>query len=121
MDSTASPKMKIMEGEGIGACSPAHNTSEVEGCAGASGWGLRKLTSKSIIHMNMHKPNNKLVSVQLEQLWCMHEPLQTHIHKTHQDLNLGEATAFPIIVYSIPGHGANTQMSFCPETPKWES
>ncbi len=38
MDSTASPKVKTMEGEGIGARSLACNTSRVEGCVGASGW-----------------------------------------------------------------------------------
>jgi hypothetical protein len=45
MDSTTSPKMKTLEGEGIGARSLAYNTSEVEGCAGTPGWGLGRLTS----------------------------------------------------------------------------
>jgi hypothetical protein len=47
---------------------------KVEGRAGALGWGLGRLTSKSITHINLHKPNNKLVSAQLEHLWCMDEP-----------------------------------------------
>jgi hypothetical protein len=34
----------------------------VEGHAGAPGWGLGRVTSGSIIHMDLHKPNNKLVS-----------------------------------------------------------
>jgi len=38
MDSTTSPKVKTMEGKGVGARSLARNTSGVEGCAGASGW-----------------------------------------------------------------------------------
>jgi hypothetical protein len=46
---------------------------------------------------------------------------QTWIHKTHHDLNLGKATTFPLIVYYVPGHRTNIQMSFCPGTPKWES
>jgi hypothetical protein len=62
MDSTMSPKMKALEGEGVGARSLAHNTSRVEGCAGALGWGLGRLISKSIIHIDLHKPNKKLVS-----------------------------------------------------------
>ncbi len=64
MDSTTSPKVKTIngEGEGVGARSLAHNTFEVEGCAGAPGWGLGRVKSKSIIHMDLHKPNNKLVS-----------------------------------------------------------
>jgi hypothetical protein len=46
---------------------------------------------------------------------------QTRTHKTHHGLHLKEATTFPLIVYYVPGHGTNTQMSFCPETPKWDS
>ncbi len=59
---TASPKVNTMKGEGVGACSLTHNTSRVEGYAGALGWGLRRLTSNSIIHTDLHKSNNKLVS-----------------------------------------------------------
>jgi hypothetical protein len=73
MDSTVSPKMKIMEGEEVEARSLAHNTSRVEGHVGAPKWGLGRLRSKSIIHVDLHKPN-KLVSVHLEHLWCMDEP-----------------------------------------------
>jgi hypothetical protein len=39
MDPIASPKVKAMEGEGVGACSLAHNTLGVEGCAAVPGWG----------------------------------------------------------------------------------
>jgi hypothetical protein len=67
MDSTASPKVKTTKGEGLGAHSLDHNISEVEGRARASRWGLRKLTSKSITHMDLHKPNNLLVSAYLER------------------------------------------------------
>jgi hypothetical protein len=63
MDSIVSPKMKTMEEEGVEACSLVRNISGVEGCARALGWGLRRLTSKSIIHTDFHKLNNKLVSV----------------------------------------------------------
>jgi len=57
-----SPKVKTSKGEGIGARSVAHNIPGVEGCVGALGWGLKRLTNNSIIHMDLHKPNNKLVS-----------------------------------------------------------
>jgi hypothetical protein len=63
MDSIVNPKMKTTEGKKVGALSLAHSTLGVEGCVGALGWGLGRLTSKSITHMNLHKPNNKLVSV----------------------------------------------------------
>jgi hypothetical protein len=61
-DSNASPKVETMK-EGVGVCSLTHSTSGVEGCAGVPRWGLGRVTSGSIIHKNMHKPNNKLVSV----------------------------------------------------------
>jgi hypothetical protein len=38
------------------------STSGVEGRAGALEWGLGRLTSNSITHTDLHKPNNKLVS-----------------------------------------------------------
>jgi hypothetical protein len=65
MDSTTSPKVETTkgEGEGVGARSLVRNTSGVEGHARAPGWGLARLTSKSTTHVNLHKPNNKLVNV----------------------------------------------------------
>jgi hypothetical protein len=38
MDSTVSPKVKTMEGEGIKACSLAPSTLRVEGRVGALRW-----------------------------------------------------------------------------------
>jgi hypothetical protein len=40
----------------------ARSTSRVEGRARASKWGLGRLISNSITHINMHKPNHKLVN-----------------------------------------------------------
>jgi hypothetical protein len=74
IDSITSPKVKTMEGQGVGARSLVHSTSEVEGCARASGWGLGRVKSESIFHMDLHKPNNKLLSVQLEHFLYMGEP-----------------------------------------------
>jgi hypothetical protein len=62
MDLTASLKVKKAKGERVGACSLACNTLGVEGCAGTPRWGLGQVTSKSITHMDLHKPNNKLVN-----------------------------------------------------------
>jgi hypothetical protein len=42
---------------------------------------------------------------------------QTWTHKTHHSPDLGEATTFLLIIFSMFGHGACTQMPFCPETP----
>jgi hypothetical protein len=41
---------------------------------------------------------------------------QTQTHKIQHNPDLGEATTFPFIVFFVLNHGANTQMSFCPET-----
>jgi hypothetical protein len=52
-----------MKGEGVGVHSLIRSTLGVEGRVGALGWGLKQVTSESIIHTNLHKPNNKLVIV----------------------------------------------------------
>ncbi len=39
-------------------------------------------------------------------------------HKIHHGPDLGEAITSRFIVFSVPSHGASTQMSICPETPK---
>jgi hypothetical protein len=46
---------------------------------------------------------------------------QTRIYKIHHGPDLGEATTFLFIVYSVLGHGINIQMTFCLGIPKWES
>jgi hypothetical protein len=66
--------MKTTEEEGIGVRSLIHNTLKVEGCAGAPRWRLKWMKSGSIIHMNLHKPKNKLDSAWLEHFWCIKEP-----------------------------------------------
>ncbi len=60
-DSNANPKVETME-EGVKVRTLAHSTSRVKGRVGTSRWGLGRVASRSIIHTNMHKPNNKLVS-----------------------------------------------------------
>jgi len=69
-----SPKVKTLEGEGVGAHSLVRSNLKVEGCAGAPGRGLRRLTSNSITQTDLHKPNNKLLSAYLEHFWCTDEP-----------------------------------------------
>jgi hypothetical protein len=44
---------------------------------------------------------------------------QTQTHKTHHSPDLQEATTFPLIVFSMLGHRASTQMSFCHGIPKF--
>ncbi len=45
----------------------------------------------------------------------------TRTHKTHHSLGLGEATAFPLIVYFVPLHDTHIKMAFFFGIPKWES
>jgi hypothetical protein len=59
IDSTMSPKVEMME-KGVGVHSLACSTSRVDRRAGAPRWGLEKMTSKSINHTDLQKPNNKL-------------------------------------------------------------
>jgi hypothetical protein len=62
MDSITNPKAKTTKEKEIKVCSLVRSTLGVKGRVGAPGWGLRRLTSNSIIHTNLHKPNKKLVN-----------------------------------------------------------
>jgi hypothetical protein len=57
-----SPKVKTTKGQGVGVRSLARSALGIEGRVGHLGWGLGRMTSESIIHTNLHKPNNELVS-----------------------------------------------------------
>ncbi len=81
--------------------------------------GLGRVTSESIIHTYLHKPNNKLVNIELEHFWCM-DKLGANIDSQNspQAWISGKTSLSPsLIVYYVPGHETNTQMSFCPEIP----
>jgi hypothetical protein len=60
-NSNVNSKMKTEE-KGVGVRSLDRNTSGVERCARALGWGLRQVTSRSIIQINLHKLKNKFIS-----------------------------------------------------------
>jgi hypothetical protein len=62
IDSNANPKMNTTKGTKV--CSFAHSTSKVKGHVGALKGGLRQVENV-IIHTNLYKPNNKLVSAYL--------------------------------------------------------
>jgi len=55
MDSITNSKVMIAEGDKVGVRSLAHNISGVKRRSSVSGWGLRRLTSKSITYMDLHK------------------------------------------------------------------
>ncbi len=61
IDSIMSPKVMTTEGKGVGArlLGLQHFGGRgVEGCVRVLGLGLSRMISKSITHMNLHKPNN---------------------------------------------------------------
>ncbi len=58
---TASPKVKRVKRR-VRARSLARSILGVEGETRAPGWGLGRLTSRSITHTCLHKPINKLIS-----------------------------------------------------------
>ncbi len=59
-DFNASPKLKTTKKKKLGHTNLQH--FGVRGCVGASGGGLWQMTSVSIIHINWHKLNNKLIN-----------------------------------------------------------
>ncbi len=67
----------------------------VEGHVGVSGWGLKRAISKSITHMDLHKPNNKLVSAQLEHVWCINEPQANTDSQDSPRLEFGQSHHLP--------------------------
>ncbi len=73
MGSIVNPKVKTTKGERVGARFLARNILEVEGCVRAPRWRLGRLTSNSITHTDLHKPNNKLVNAQRKHFWCTNE------------------------------------------------
>jgi len=111
IDSNASCKTNTSE-EGIGVCSFVHSTSGVEGHVGAPRWGLGRMVSESIIHINLHKPNNKLVSVYLKHFWYTDEPRAYIDEQDLTQLGLGGNHHLPPYSISMIGHKGCTQMSF---------
>jgi hypothetical protein len=109
---------KTMEEKKIGIYFLARSILGVEGRVRALGWGLGRVISGSIIHIDLHKPNISwlVCSWSIFGVWTSHG--HTWIHKIHHSLDLGEVTTFPLIVLFVLGHEVCTQMSFCPEIHK---
>jgi hypothetical protein len=82
------------------------------------GRGLGRATSGSIIHTTCtnHTTSWLMCSWNTFDALTSHE--QTWSHNTHHNLDMGETTTFPLILFSVLGHGTCTQMSFCLGTPK---
>jgi len=76
------------------------------------------MTSRSIIHVNLYKPNNKLISAKLEHFWCTDEPRANTDSQDSPRLELGGSHHLAPYIYLVFGHETNTEMSFCPRTPE---
>jgi len=61
--------------------------------------GLGQATSRSIIHKDLHKPNNKLVNAELEHFWCTDEPWANTNSQDSPQPELGGSHHLPF--YSI--------------------
>jgi len=108
-------KVKTIEGSWVGARSLACSTFGIKGPARASRRGLGRVTrtyTNQTISWLVRNWNNFGAQTSHEQI---------QIHKTHHRPDLREATTFPLIIFFMPSHRANTQMSFCPTTLKLES
>jgi len=84
------------------------------------GWGLGWMTSRLIVHKDLH--TKQQVGYYIVRALLMHKGITSKngfTRLTH-NLDLGEATTFLLIIFSMFGHGACTQLSFCLETPKLE-
>jgi hypothetical protein len=71
-----------------------------------------------VIHMNMHKPNNKLVSAGLEHFWCTNKPRAYMDSQDSPQPRLKGNHHLPPYSILCASHKAYTQMSFFPRIPK---
>jgi hypothetical protein len=89
------------------------------GVSWSSWMGQGRVTS-NFIHSN--KPAQNQQTSWLTQGWSTFGARKNHgqprTHKTHHNLDLGEATTFPHIIYSAPPRGSGIRMAFCLGTPK---
>jgi hypothetical protein len=77
----------------------------------------RMTRNQSLTHTYINQTTSWLVhSLNTFGARTSHEQIQTR--KIHHGPNLGKATTFSLIVYSMPGHGTIAQMAFCLEAPK---
>jgi hypothetical protein len=81
---------------------------------------LGRMTSNQSFTHTYINPTTSWLMHSLSTFGVRMNHMQTRIHKTHHNLDLGETITFPLILYYVLGHKTGTQMTFCPRTPKWE-
>jgi hypothetical protein len=80
--------------------------------------GLGTLTSKFIYSHGPAQAKQQVGYYVIGALWCMDKPWANTDSQDSPQPRLGEASTFLFIIYSLPDHGTNTQMSFCPGSPE---
>jgi hypothetical protein len=96
----------------------AFNTSRVKGCVKVPGWDYDEWQVNQLFTKTCTNQTTSWLMHNWNTFGARTSHEQTQIHKIHHGPDLGEATTFPLIVFFVFGHGANTQMSFCFRTPK---
>ncbi len=88
--------MKTMKEKKFRVSSFICNTSRrKKRCFRTSKCGLKRMTSGSIIHIDLHKPNNKLIKCIIGALLVMDKPWAYTDSQSSSWPKLGEATTFP--------------------------
>jgi hypothetical protein len=112
-DSNANPEMKKNKIKKINAHFLVHNTFGVKKACWSFGMGT-KTSDKRVNYWYQFAQNqitsSLVCSCNICGAWMNH--MHTRIHKIHHSLDLGEATAFPLIVFSLVHHESYTQMTF---------
>jgi len=121
MDSIVSPKVtKTKKKRNWGAFLGLQHFENLRSVR-ALGWGLEDWQASQLLTQTYTNQTTSWLICNWNTFSAHMSHKQTWIHKTHHGMDLREATAFPLIVFFVPSHRANTQMSICPMTPTWES
>jgi hypothetical protein len=91
------------------------------GVCSSSGMGTRKSDKHQLLIRTCANQTTSWLMHSLNTFGARTSHEQTQTHKIHHGPNLREATTFPLIVYFVPLHEAQIQMTFCLGTPKWKS
>jgi hypothetical protein len=81
---------------------------------------LGRRTSRSSLNLHQNKPPTWLVHISGHP-WVLGQATGNWTHFIHHGSDSGEATTFPLIVFSAPLHQGYIEVALFPGTPKLES
>jgi hypothetical protein len=108
-----------MEKEGIKVYSLTYNTLGVKMACESFEMGI-KMNDKQVNYSYGPAQTKQQVAYCIIKTILVHHG-HTWIHKIHHSPDLGEATTFPLIVFSMTSLRGYTQMSFFLRLPSWDS